>query len=223
MVKAFAGAMPNDNSGETPVTPIYDTMNYEDALDALGGFAVAPARQDGTTDTVLGAVGGVAAGNSLQNPIYNDSLSGVDLETGKNDEGRLTHADRGNLRNANVIPLRAEGSITLDGSLSTDEQELWEVDFQTLRVIDRCALIVREIGRAIRGQLDNEGTGEIAAEEAQAQLEALADDGLLLDNSGDDTNLYVREADSEQGTVALDMGVTPIQSVETFEATITIA
>jgi len=223
MVKAFAGAMPNDNSGETPVTPIYDTMNYEDALDALGGFAVAPARQDGTTDTVLGAVGGVAAGNSLQNPIYNDSLSGVDLETGKNDEGRLTHADRGNLRNANVIPLRAEGSITLDGSLSTDEQELWEVDFQTLRVIDRCALIVREIGRAIRGQLDNEGTGEIAAEEAQAQLEALADDGLLLDNSGDETNLYVREADSEQGTVALDMGVTPIQSVETFEATITIA
>lgn len=223
MVKAFAGAMPNDNSGETPPTPIYDTGNFSDALDSLAGFSIAPARQDDTTDTVLGAVGGLAAGNDLTNPIYNDAITDVDLETGVNDEGRLTHAERTNLRDAHVIPLRAEGSITLDGSLSTDEQQLWEVDFQTLRVVDRCALIVREIGRVIRGQLDNEGTGEIAAEEAQAQLEDLADDGLLLDNSGDETNLYVREADTEQGTIALDMGVTPVQAVETFEATITIA
>jgi len=223
MVKAFAGAQPNDDSSETPPTPIFDTANYSDALDSLAGFAVAPARQDDSTDTVLGAIGGLGAGNSLQNPIYNKPITGVDLETGQNDEGRLTHADRSNLRGAHVMPLKYEGSITVDGTLSTDETELWEVDFQTLRVIDRCALIVREIGQAIRGQLDNEGTGEIAAEEAQAQLEELANDGLLKQNTSDETNLYVREADTAQGTVALEMGVTPIQAVETFEATITIA
>lgn len=223
MVKAFAGAQPNDDSSETPPTPIYDTANYSDALATLAGFAVAPVRQDGTTDTILGALGGVAAGNSLQNPIYNDSITNVDLETGKNDEGRLTHKQRGDLRDAHVMPLKYEGSITIDGTLSTDETEIWEVDFQTLRVVDRCALIVREIGTAIRGRLDNEGTGEIAAEEAQAQLEELASDGLLKQNTSDETNLYVREADDSQGTVALEMGVTPIQAVETFEATITIA
>lgn len=224
MVKAFAGAQPNDDSSESPPTPIFDTANYSDALDSLAGFAVAPARQDDSTDTVLGAIGGLAAGNSLQNPIYNEPITDVDLETGKNDEGRLTHADRSNLRDAYVMPLKYEGSITVDGTLSTDETELWEVDFQTLRVIDRCTLIVREIGQAIRGQLDNEGTGEIAAEEAQAQLEELANDGLLKQNTSDETNLYVREDEStSQGTVALEMGVTPIQAVETFEATITIA
>jgi hypothetical protein len=224
MVKAFAGAQPNANSSDSPPAPIYDSGNYSDALDALAGFAVAPARQDGTTDTVLGAIGGLAAGNALENPIYNDSLSGVDLETGQDDEGRLTHADRANLRSSQVMPLKNEGSITVDGTLSTDQSELWEVDFQTLRVIDRCVLIVREIGQAVRGRLDTAGTGDIAAQEAQAQLEQLADDGLLKANASGETNLYVREDESTpQGTVALEMGVTPIQAVETFEATITIA
>lgn len=224
MVKGFAGAQPNDNSSEATPDPIYDTVNYADAVDDLPMWLFAPAREDDETNTLGGGIAGVAAGNGLQNPIYNEPLTDVIPETGKNDEGQLTHSERSDLRGAQVMPIKSESSTRIDGTISTDTAELWETDFQTVRVIDRCVIIVHEIGKAIRGKLDNEGTEEIAAQEAQDQLEELAQDGLLKQNTSDETNLYVRADDSTaQGTIALEVGVTPIQAVETFETTIVIA
>lgn len=220
MVKVIAGAEPNANSSETPVTPIFDAGNYSDALNSLPGFAVAPNRQEDSTHTILGALAGVAAGNALTDPILTDELTGVSLETGNNDEGRLNHGDRQSLRDANVMPIKNEGTIEIDGSLSTDENQLWETDWQTVRVVDRCVLLIHEVAQFIRGQLDTDGVDDIAAQEAQAQLEELADDGLL--KNGED-ELFVRPASTGQGTVALEVGLTPIQATETFETTITVA
>jgi len=223
MVKSCSFAQPNDNTSESPPDPMFDTGAYTDGIDSLPHFLFAPGRQEDTVETVGGALGGLTAGNALENPIYGDHIEGVDLETGKNDEARLTHSERSDLRSAYVIPLKNEGAIEVDGSLSTYEQANWETDFQTVRVIDRAVLLVRAVGQAIRGDLDTDGADEIAAEEAQARLEDLADRGLLKANTRDETNLYVRPAgDDTQGTIALEVGVTPIQAVETFKTTITI-
>ncbi|GGM64282.1 hypothetical protein J2752_000453 [Halarchaeum rubridurum] len=222
MVKAFAGAEPNATTSESPPTPMYDTTTYEDAVDALPQWLAAPVRQDDTTETLLGALAGIGAGNALTNPILGDALTGVTLETGKNDEGRLTKADRDNLRDGQVIPIKSEGSITVDGSSSTSTEADWRRTYQTVRVVDRCVLLVKAVGDAVYGQLDTSDREQIAAQTAQGELEDLAADGLLEANTQDETNLYVRPAETDQGEIALEMGVTPIQAVSTFRATVNI-
>ncbi|MDY6779617.1 MAG: hypothetical protein SV760_03525 [Halobacteria archaeon] len=223
MVKAGAGAPPNANTGESPPDPDYDTSTYTDNLDSLPGFLFAPARQDDTTTTLLGAIAGKAAGNAFTNPIRGEQLSGVSIESGVDDAALLDFGERSDLRDAFVVPIEKEGSIELDGSLSTYEGAAWETDFQTVRVVDRCVLIVYEVGQAIMNRLDAQGLEDIAAEEAQAQLEGLADEGLIEPNTQDETNLYVRPVeDTPQGEIALEMGVTPVQAVDTFRTTITI-
>jgi len=223
MVKAGAGAPPNANTEETTPDPDYNTTEYADNLDSLPGFAFAPARQDNTTDTLLGAVAGVAAGNDLQNPIRGEQLSGVDVESGSDDAALFDWGERNDLRNAQVIPIKQEGSINLDGSVSTNTSENWETDFQTVRVVDRAILVVYAVAQQIMNTLDTPGRDEIAAEEAQAQLEGMADEGLVLPNQPNEVNLFVRPVDdTPQGTIALEMGVTPVQAVDTFKTTITI-
>lgn len=222
MVKAFAGAQPNATTSESPPTPMFDTTNYTDAVDALPQFLVAPVRQDDTAKTLLGAIGGIGAGNALTNPLLGDSLTNVTLETGVDDEGVLTYSERQNLRDAEVIPIKNEGSITIDGSVSTSTNTDWERDYQTIRVIDRAVLVVKAIGDAVYGTLDTAGRAQIAAQTAQGELEDMAADGLLEPNTQTETNLYVRPVDTGQGEVALEIGVTPVQAVETFTATVNI-
>jgi len=221
MVKAGAGAPPNANTGETPPDPDYDTTNYSDNLDSLPGFVFAPARQDDTTDTLLGAVAGIAAGNDLTNPIRGDQLSGVSVESGVDDDATLDWGERNDLRDAQVIPIKKEGSINLDGNVSTNTSENWETSFQAVRVVDRAILTVYAVAEQIKNSLDTPGKDDIAAEEAQAQLEEMASEGLLVPNSQDETNLFVRPVDdTPQGTIALEMGVTPVQPVDTFKTTV---
>lgn len=222
MVKAGAGAPPNDNTEETPPDPDYDTAGYSDNLDSLPGFLFAPARQDDTTDTLLGAAAGIAAGNDLTNPIRGDQLSGVTVESGVDDNALLDFGERDALRGSQVIPIKQEGSIRLDGSISTYTEASWITDFQTVRVIDRAILVVYAVAEQIKNTLDTPGKDEIAAEEAQGQLEEMAQEGLLVPNNSDETNLFVRPAESDQGEIVLEIGVTPIQAVKTFRTTITI-
>lgn len=221
MVKAGAGAPPNANTGESPPDPDYDTSTYSDNLDSLPGFLFAPARQNDTADTLLGSIAGKAAGNAFTNPIRGEQLSGVTIESGVNDAALFDFGERQALRGAQVIPIKKEGSIELDGSVSTYTQANWETDFQTVRVVDRAILVVYAVAEQIKNSLDTPGKDDIAAEEAQAQLEEMAPD-LLVPNTAEETNLYVRPADSPQGTIALEMGVTPVQAVDTFKTTITI-
>ena len=227
MVKAFAGGQPNANTSETPPDPMYDTDAYDDTLDSFAGFVVAPARQDDSTTTLLGAVAGVAAGNPLDDPILTTNLSDVTIERGENDEALLTKAERDALRESQVMPIRASGGIEIDGEVSTDTGESWETTYQAVRTIDRAILGVRQIGRAFRGQLDVDApdfdTEEIAAQEALGFLEDLVDDRLLQPNTEDEPDrLYVRPAGGGPGTIALDVGVTPTYAVDTFETTITV-
>lgn len=227
MVKAIAGAEPNANTSETPPDPMVDTESYDDTLDSFPGFAVAPARQDDSTTTLIGAFAGVAAGNALDDPILTSSLSDVTIERGENDEALLTKAERDALRDAQVIPIAANGSIEIDGELSTDTEEAWKTTFQAVRTIDRAVLGVREIATSFRGELDIDSpeydTEEIAAQEALGFLEDMVDDRLLQPNTDEEpSRLFVRPADGGSGTISLEVGVTPTYAVDTFETTITV-
>ncbi|MDY6780942.1 MAG: hypothetical protein SV760_10485, partial [Halobacteria archaeon] len=183
MIKAFVGALPNANTSESPPDPMYDTGAYTDNLDSLPGFVAAPARQNDELTTLLGAIGGLAAGNALDDPILTDQLGDVTIERGVDDEAILTKSERDELREEQVMPIRANGSIEIDGTLASDTGETWKTTYQSVRTIDRAVLGVREIARAFRGQLDVDSpqydTEEIAAQEALSFLEDLVDNRLL--------------------------------------------
>lgn len=223
MVKVVAGAEPNADSSESPPDPIYDLNAYSDGLDSLPGFAVVPCVQNDSTLTNLGAVAGRVAGNALTNPVRGENLRDVTVETGKNNEGRLTFAERQTARDKQLIPLRGGENPSMDGSLSTDTNETWETDIQTVRVIDRVVIIIKQIADAFLNKLDLSNRDELAAQAAQSELENLADDGLLVGNTPNETNLYVQPASSSQGEIALEAGITPVQAVETFDVEVTVA
>jgi len=227
LIKGIAAAQPNANTSGTPPNQLYEANSYSDSLDSFPGFAVAPGVQDGTNRTLVGALAGLAAGNSIDDPILTDSLSGVTVETGVDGEGILTKADRDTFADNEVIPLNVGDGISVARTPSTDTDQSFETTFQSVRVLDRAVLLVREVAKAFRGRLDVEGgaldTEAIAAQTALGALEDLVDQNVLQANTDENPNrLFVRPADGGPGVVALEVGVTPVFAVDTFTTEITV-
>jgi hypothetical protein len=214
MVRGLSGAQPTTTASDG--APEIETAVYSDSIDNDAMFLVGNARQDGTTETLLGAAAGKFAGNDLTNPVFGDELANVTTAQ------RLTSADRSNLRQFDVIPIRSEGAVELSASRSTSTETDFTRDFFTRRVVDQAILIVKQVGDSVIGRRNNESTRTLAAEEAQGALEQLTADDLLESNIDDATNLSVTATEVDETTIGLTAQITPVGVAKSVEATIEV-
>lgn len=236
LVNALSGAEPNDNQiVTTDGEPLesdysnyrrtdarYNTSDYANAnqsIDSDYHFKMAPVRVEDEKRTALGGIGGLFAGNSINDPIYNDPLSGYQAL-----EQSLSKTDADNLREENVIPIRQAGSIRVKDNLSTSTETDWERDFWRRRIADRVILIGKTIGDAIIGQINDEGTRNSAERLIRQELRELVGDRLLKPNTQEETNWFVDvyEDSTNPNQVNIDIGFTPYGIVKRVEETITI-
>lgn len=219
MVNGVSGAQPNANSSETPPDPSYDTATYTDAIDNDAYFLVAPARAQDTDFTIIGGVGGLMAGHAIDNPIYNDALSGfLDLEE------KLTGSEADDLRNEQVIPVRQSGSIRVKANTSTSTSTDWERDFWRRRIVDRVMLIAKQVGDATVGRINDERTRNTAETQLFSEIAELVNDRLLKPNTQNEQNWFVDvyEDSTNPDQVNIDVGITPYGIAKRIDESITV-
>jgi len=201
----------------------YDTGAYskDAALTDESLYLFAPARQEDTDVTVIGAIGGLYAGNPIDDPIYNDALSGVSAL-----EQTFTKSDADNMRDQNVIPLREAGLIRVVGNRSAAFGTSGAVapDFFTRRITDRVIIISKQVGDRIIGRINDQDTRDAAQRLIFAELRELARDGLIRNNAGDTTNFSVEvtEDATNKNEVDIDVSFTPFGIVKRVDETITV-
>jgi hypothetical protein len=234
LINALSGAQPNtsevitsdgqtlasDHTNYTRRDAQYDTGSFsQGSVDADHYFKLAPVREADVPKTVLGGVGGLFAGNPINDPIYNDPLSGYDEL-----EQSFTKADADNMRDENVIPIRQAGSVRVKDNLSTSSETDWERDFWRRRIADRVILIGKTIGDTIIGRINDEQTRNAAGRLIRAEIRELVNDRLLQPNTADETNWYVDvyEDSTNANEVNIDIGFTPYGIVKRVDETITI-
>lgn len=221
MVRGIAGAEPNATAdgSETGLNVGDAKINvdtYTDDVDNLAMYLIGPSRiSHNEPTTLIGAVAGLFSGHELTNPVYKESLNGVEpLQI-------LNRFDRNALRDeSQVIPLENEGEVRLYSNTSTDTSEEWKTDFHRVRIADQVTLIAKEIGDNIEGDLNNINTQTSARGEILGELEDLVADGLLEPNSEDDQNYYVQFVEPSPDEIAIDMGFTPVGVVKTVTVNI---
>lgn len=219
MVKGLAGAPPNANSSETPPDPSYDTATYDDSINDDAMFLIAPARKQDSTQTIIGGVAGLFAGHAINEPVYNDAVSGyTDLEQ------KLARSEAQDLRDVEVIPVRQSGTIRVKDNTSTSDETDWERDFWRRRIVDRVILLGKIVGDATVGRINDETTRNAAESTLFAELDALVGERLLEPNTGDVTNWYVDvyKAPDDPDQVNIDIGITPQGIVKRVDESITI-
>lgn len=219
LINGLTAAEPNDNNDETPRQPVYDTGSYSDSIDSDTYFLIAPARANDSDYTVIGGVGGMMAGHEIDNPIYNDPLSGfTELEQS------LTKSEANDLRDEQVIPIRQAGSIRVKDNLSTSTDSDWERDFWRRRIVDRVILISKQVGDATIGAINNEETREDAQASLSAEIAELVNDGLIKPNTPDTENWFVDvyESSTDENEVKIDVGITPYGIAKRIDETITV-
>lgn len=218
MVKGLVAAEP---TGTDDGAPSYNPSTYEDNYDSDSFFVTAPVRRTGTPYTVLGGVGGLFAGNSINDPIYNEPLSGY---TGL--VQRLTHAQANEFRAQNVIPIKEAASIRVADNISTSSEEDWQRDFWRRRIVDRVILLAKNVGDATIGRVNDKKTRKVAETALMNEIEGLVSDRLLRPNDAtvDEENWYVdvRDDPTDSDTVLIDIGITPTGVVKRVDVTIEI-
>lgn len=229
MVTALMPAEPNDNEtvqdsngNFVRYDARYDAANYSSAnqsIDADHFFKFAPVREEDVTKTVMGGVGGLFAGNPIDDPIYNDSLSGYDSL-----EQSLSRSEANDLRNEYVIPIRQAGSVRVKDNISTSTETDWERDFWRRRITDRVILIANIVGNRIIGRINDEETRSIAQDTIEAQMRGLVDQRLIKSNADGENNWFVDvyESSTNANEVKVDIGFTPFGVVKRIDATVTI-
>lgn len=219
MVKGLTGAQPNANSSESPPDPSYDTATYDDAVNDDAMFLIAPARKADSTDTIIGGVAGLFAGHAINEPVYNDAVSGyTDLEQ------KLARSEAQDLRDAQVIPVRQSGTVRVKDNTSTSDETDWERDFWRRRIVDRVILLGKIVGDATVGRINDETTRNAAESTLFAELDALVGERLLEPNTGEETNWYVDvyQEPTDPDQVNIDIGITPQGIVKRVDESITI-
>lgn len=229
LISALSGAEPNDNEEVTDSQGDYvrndaryltsDYANANQSVDSDFYFKVAPARLENTADTLLGGVGGLFAGNDINNPIYNDQVLGYESL-----EQSFTKADEDNMRGENVIPIRQAGSIRVKDNISTSTETGWERDFWRRRIVDRVILIAKTIGDNIIGRVNDDDTREAAARMIRAEIREMVGDRLLRPNEAGNERWYVDvyESSVQPDEVKIDIAVTPYDIVKRVDASVTI-
>ena len=227
LVNVLSGAEPNVNEEVTDSDGNYvrrdarfDTDAYtQGSVDSDFYFKLAPVRQENSTRTILGGVGGLFAGNPISDPIYNDPVSGYsDLEQ------KFTKTDADHMRDENVIPVRQAGSIRVKDNKSTSTSTDWERDFWRRRIADRVILIGKTIGDSIIGRINDEDTRDAAERLIEGELRELVGDRLLKPNSDGEQNWFVDvyESSTDADEVKIDIGFTPYGIVKRIDETVTI-
>lgn len=228
LVSAIDGAQPNSNEETTDSSgnyvrrdARYDTSSFsKGSVESDYYFKLAPVRLEDSRDTILGGVGGLFAGNPVDDPIYNDELFGYDAL-----EQSFTKTDADNMRGNEIIPVRQNGSIRVKDNLSTSTESDWERDFWRRRVADRVILIGKTVGDQILGQINDEQTRASAGRLISSEIRQLVNDGLLRPNSGSEENWFVDVYPSSENDneVKIDLGFTPFGIVKRVDETVTVS
>lgn len=222
LVRGLAGAQPNasaDGSEENLAAgdAKLDVSTYSDNIDDDSMYLLGPSRDDGTTDSLIGAAAGVFAGHELDNPVYKEGLSGVTPSQ------RLNKSDRDTLRDQHqVIAVSRESSVELHSNTSTSTKTDWERDFHRVRIVDQTILIAKEVGDNIEGDLNDPNTQATAKAEVSGQIENLINDGLLEPNNPDSESWYVDVIEPSQDEVAIEMGIKPEGVVKNVDVVIDV-
>lgn len=198
----------------------YDTTAYTDSIDNDAIFLHAPARKDGEPDTITGAIGGVMAGNALNDSIYRDAVTVDDLEQ------RLSQSEADDLRDEQVIPVQqppSGGSVVIGDNRSTSTETDWERDYWRRRIVDQVILIAKAIGDSIIGRINDDDTRETVETALQVELRGLADDRLIEQNTSTETNWFVDVYEIDADTVGIDLGVRPYGIVKRVDTTVQIS
>lgn len=234
LVTGFTFGEPNDNlvleSAETTddnggAEPRYDTANYDTANQSVSDnafFKPAPARvSDDPDKTIGGGLAGLYAGKPIDDAVYNEVVQGYSqLEESLN----KTEADE--LRDNDLIPVRSAGSVRVKGNRATNFSDSGSVaaDFFTRRITDRVILVVKQIGDAIIGRINNPETRAQAEDAILNQLGSLANDGVIQGNGGDNdgfsVSVYEDSTNNEQ--VNIDVAFTPFGIVKRVDANVTV-
>jgi hypothetical protein len=230
LVNALHAAEPNSNEvSDTTVAftnadndPRYDTSTYSSdgnqSIDADYMFKFAPVRQEDSTETVMGGVGGLFAGNPISDPIYNDPLSGFTLDQS------LSKSEANDLRDEDIIPVRQAGSVRVKDNISTSTETDWERDFWRRRITDRVILIAKTVGDSIIGRINDEDTRSAAERQIEAEMRSLVDSRLIKPNTDTEQNFFVDvyESSTDSDEVKIDVGFTPFGIVKRIDASVTI-
>lgn len=218
LVNGITAAQPNSTSASGSAS--IDAASYTDVIDSDTQFLFAPTRFEGTNRTVLGGVAGLFGGAPISEPIYNDTVN----TTGDSLEQSLTRSDARELRDKQVIPIRQAGSVRVKGNISTSTETDFTRDFWRRRITDRVILIGKEIGDRIVGRVNTPETRTQAERAIRTQLQSLADDQLIEDNTQEEQNFRVEVVQSPTNSdeILIDIGVTPVGIVKRIDVTVTI-
>jgi hypothetical protein len=203
----------------------YDASTVNNSVDSDYFFKLAPVREEGTKNNILGGASGLFAGNEISNPIYNDPL-----ENAGTLEQSLTKTQGGYLRDENVIPVRQAGTVRVKDNLSTSSADddpqtnEWERDFWRRRIVDRVILIAKQVGDEVVGNVNDPDTQGRAGRLIRAELRNLVDDRLLQPNGNGETNWFVDvyRSSTDKDEIKIDLGVTPYGIVKRVETTVTV-
>jgi hypothetical protein len=233
LVNAVSLAEPNDNevldaantSDENGGADArYDTATYSSANQSVSSesfYKLAPGRLENEGRTIIGGVGGLFAGNSLSNPIFNDELSGF-----QSLEQVFSKTDADNIRDEDIIPVRSAGSIRVQGNRSTSFSDAEAVagDFFSRRITDRVILIGRQVGQNILGRINDAETRAAARRLIQSELRELVSEGLIRSNTSTETNFSVEvfEDPTNSEEVKINIAFTPFGVVKRIDETITV-
>lgn len=231
MVKGVVPAEPNDteriedsNNDLQRFDARYNTSNYDtdanQSVDDDAIFKFAPARQEDVVETISGGVGGLFAGNTINDPVYNEPLNGF-----QSLEQSLSLSEANDLRDPNnIIPVRQAGSIRVKDNLSTSTSTDWERDFWRRRIADRVILIAKAVGDAIIGRINDDNTRNAAQRQIESQMRGLVDQRLIRPNQSDSNNWFVDvyEDSNNANEVNIDIGFTPYGIVKRVDVSVTI-
>lgn len=221
MALGLSGAEHNANTDDDDAE--VDASTYTDSIDDESYFLAGPVRLVDTTDTVLGAVGGLMAGAALTDSIYDEPLQGLpdDLEQ------HLSKSNADDLRDEEVIPIRqtqANSPIVVEDNLSTSTSTDWTRDFYTIRIVDDVTLIAKALGDTIIGRINSEENRTAVEDAIRAEIRDLVRDDLVKANTSDTDNwsVDVYEESSNANQVNIDIGITPTGITKRADVTITI-
>jgi hypothetical protein len=211
----------NENGG---ADARYDPSTYSSANQSVSSeyfYKFAPGREQDVVKTIGGGVSGLFAGNPIDDPIYNDELSGY-----QSLEQKFSKTDADNIRNEDIIPVRSGGSIRVQGNRATNfsTADTVAAEFWTRRITDRVILIGKEVGDRIIGRINDEETRNVAERLIRAEMIDLVSDRLIRSNSGDEQNwdVEVYEDTSNRNEVNIDISFTPYGIVKRVDETITV-
>jgi hypothetical protein len=235
LVTGFTFAEPNselvlDSSEVTPenggAEPRYNSANYgtsgNQSISDNAFFKPVPAREElGSKKTIGGGLAGKYAGNPISDAVYNEVVQGYNSL-----EQSLNKTEASDLRAEDLIPVRSEGSVRVKGNRATNFSESGTVaaSFFARRITDRVILIVKQVGDAILGLINNEETRSEAQAAINRELGSLAQRGLIRDNEGAELNYKVEvfESSTNKNEVDINVSFTPFGIVKQIDASVTV-